>query len=178
MKLPLPSLLLLLLDSALAHGPALSPGELQKRDQHHLEARRAFALCHDSLLRKRSENLRREEFVRRHLEKKRRARAKRHAAPVPVAAAVAKAEAEAEAEPKAEPKAEPEAGPEPEPEAAEQRMVRRQNEPTRTQNSIATGSNTANPFNGIPTCVLAPQSMQGPYCLSPTPPFVLQGFRE
>ena len=174
MKLPLPSLLLLLLDSALAHAPALSPGELQKRDQHHLEARRAFALCHDSLLRKRSENLRREEFVRRHLEKKRRARAKRHAAPVPVAAAVAKAEAEAEAEPKAQ----PEAGPEPEPEAAEQRMVRRQNEPTRTQNSIATGSNTANPFNGIPTCVLAPQSMQGPYCLSPTPPFVLQGFRE
>lgn len=133
---------LLLLDTALAHGPALSPAELQKRDQQHFEARRAFAQCHGSLLRKRSENVRRDEFVRRHLEKKRKARAKRHAAAVPAAAAEAGAE------------------------AAAQGMMRRQNEPTRTQTPIATGSNTADPFKGIPTCVLAPQSMQGPYCLS------------
>jgi hypothetical protein len=111
-----------------AHGPALSPAEFQKREQTHLQARRAFAQCQHSLS-KRSVGLRREEFVRRHLEKKR-------------GNIMGNREKE-----------------------------KRQN-PTTTnsQKDIATGTNTASPFTGIPTCVLAPESVQGPYCSSPSPP--------
>ena len=36
---------------------------------------------------------------------------------------------------------------------------------TPTQRVIATGTNTLSPFTGIPTCVLAPESELGPYCM-------------
>jgi hypothetical protein len=111
----------LFLDLALAHGPALSPSELQKRDNAHLHARRSFAACQHSLM-KRSAGLRREEFVRRHKQKRDNIMGGKN-------------------------------------------LEKRQSPTTTTQKDVATGTNTASPFSGIPTCVLAPESMQGPYCL-------------
>lgn len=42
--------------------------------------------------------------------------------------------------------------------------MKRQNPTPTQQRNIATGTNTQSPFTGVPTCVLAPESMQGPYC--------------
>ncbi|KAI5813602.1 Intradiol ring-cleavage dioxygenase [Pyronema omphalodes] len=98
---------------AIAHGPALSAAELQKRDTHLENARRSFLQCQGHLA-KRS-NLRREEFIRRHL--------------------------------------------------STRPLVKRQNPTPTQQRKIATGTNTISPFTGVPTCVLAPESVQGPYYL-------------
>jgi len=117
----LPTIITALLFAAttLAHGPALSPADLQKRDEAHLRARRAFGACQPSLSKRSlsSAQERRDEFVRRH-------------------------------------------------QGQSQRKEKRQ-DATPTQKVIATGTNTASPFSGIPTCVLAPDSIQGPYCIPP-----------
>lgn len=112
--LPLLLLLLLMLAGlATAHGPALSPAALQKREEAHLLARRAFSSCQAALQKRTAHDRRREAFLDRYLRKRQNAT------------------------------------------------------PTTTisQPDIATGTNTVSPFQGIPTCVLAPESVQGPYYL-------------
>ena len=120
---------LLFATAALAHGPALSPEELEKREEAHLHARRAFGSCQAHLAKRSSDSgqQRRDEFVRRF-------------------------------------------------QGQSQRNERRQ-EATPTQRQIATGTNTASPFTGIPTCVLTPESVQGPYC-APPPPLPPRGRRR
>jgi protocatechuate 3,4-dioxygenase beta subunit len=118
-------LLTVLATVAAAHGPALSPQQLQKREQAHLRAREAFSQCQSSLLKRSfpSAHERREEMIRRFRS------------------------------------SQPQPQPQPQPKKEKRQAT------TTTQPDIATGTNTRSPFTGIPTCVLAPESDQGPYYL-------------
>jgi hypothetical protein len=124
MKTTLLLLFFTLLALASAHGPALSPQQLQKRELAHLRARQTFSQCQSSLLKRSfpSAHERREEMIRRFQET--------HPGP-------------------------------------QKKKQKRQATATTTttQVDIATGTNTVSPFSGIPTCVLAPESVQGPYYL-------------